>query len=50
MVCVLNQPHLSIAFARVELCRCAIDIEENSLGNIFRLTVIANNLSRNAQD
>ena len=50
VVGILHQPHLSTAFAGVELCHCTINIQENSLRNLFRLTTIANNFQRNAQN
>jgi hypothetical protein len=50
VVRVLHQPHLSIAFAGVKLCHCPVDIQENGLRNVFRLTGIADNLQRDAQD
>jgi RNase adaptor protein for sRNA GlmZ degradation len=32
------------------LCHCAINIQENSLGNVFRFTRIPHNLQGNAKD
>jgi hypothetical protein len=50
VVRVLHQPHLSIAFAGVELCHGATNIQENGLRNVFGFTGIANNFQGNAQD
>jgi hypothetical protein len=50
VVRILHQPHLSIAFAGVELCHSAIKIQKNGLGNIFCLTGITNNFQSNAKD
>ena len=50
VVRILHQPHLSIAFAGVELCHCTINVQENGLRNVFCLTGIANNFQSNAQD
>jgi hypothetical protein len=50
VVRILHQPHLSIAFAGVELCHRAINIQENRLGNVFGLTGIPNNFQSNAKD
>jgi hypothetical protein len=50
MIRILHQPHFSIAFAGVELCHSPKNIQEDRLSDIFRLTGIANNLQRNAQD
>jgi hypothetical protein len=50
VVSVLHQPHLSIAFAGVELCHRAINIQENGLGNVFGLTGIPNNFQSDAKD
>jgi hypothetical protein len=50
MVRILYQPHLSIAFAGVELCHCAIKVQENGLRNVLRLTRVPDDFQRDAED
>ena len=48
MVCVVEQPYLTSALKRVELCRRAINFEENALRHVFGFGSITNDLQRNA--
>src|SRR5512133_1759434 len=40
---------LSSAFAGVELCHCAINVQEHCLRNVLCFTGVTNNFQRNAQ-
>lgn len=50
MIRILENPHLSTAFGRVELCRHSENFQEDALRYIFRLSRIANDFQSNAQD
>jgi len=50
MVCVLEYPHLSSAFGRVELCHRPENFQEDALHNVFGLAWIANDFQGNAED
>src|SRR5271169_4520546 len=50
MVCVLEYPHLSSAFGRVELCHRPENFQEDALHDVFGLAWIANDFQGNAED
>jgi methylmalonyl-CoA mutase cobalamin-binding subunit len=50
MICILQDPHSSSAFGRIELCHRTKNIEENILHNVFGFARVPNDFQSYAEN